>query len=364
MKKIINQSQGKLFEIEEKIEKSTATIAELRIPIFLPFRQLAHNSKLALSFKKNGGKMTFETSWGKVSIRGRKLLTDVHRDILDCISSYNIKTSHVAGTGEIDIYFTLTGILKHYGQKNPNANVSWLKERIEEIRDTTIVYEDTKGNSFDFNISSGLIYLESERLYKMTLDKKYVKFYAEQLTINYKKELSNLLDIKSPLVKQIVRWFFTHRKEVKYSLAIVFETIGLRGDLMSIRMLQTHKKIVKDNNHILNRFGVDYDHVDEVFYYAGNKNVSFIPSLFSNTALINSNGNLNLLKGVNIAHEENVLMIKEIELITSLDDDCLIEKANIYFVDVENCISLNNKEKLDESEFNSKIQEWINTNKV
>lgn len=154
---------------------------------FLPFKQLAHNSELALLFDKNGGKVTFETSWGKVTIRGRKLLTEVHRDILICITRYNVKTIYVE-TGEVDIHFKLSGILKYFGQKNPNANIDWLKDRIEEIRDTVISFKDKKGNSFDFNIVKSLVYLESEKLFQMTLDKKYVNFYFEKNKISYQMQ--------------------------------------------------------------------------------------------------------------------------------------------------------------------------------
>lgn len=357
--------QQNLFNIEQKIEQSTTTIAELRIPIFLPFKQIAHNSKIALDFKKSGGKISFQTSWGKVTIRGRKLLTDVHRDICDCIFSYNNKVDTLV-TGEIDIYFTLTNILRRYGLKNPNANISWLKDRIEEIRDTTIEYVDNKGNSFDYNIFSNLVYIEDMKLYKVTLGKGYVKFYETQISLSYKKEVPKLLEIESSLIKAIIRWFFTHSDESKYKLSTVFEAIGARIDSMSLRMLQANKKTIKDNIHELNQFGIDYDSFEEMFYYAGNQNVSFIPSLFDLKKQTQITNKSEIRKTqITEGFPEKILIDEKVYNVVALqidyDNNELPTVCDVIFSD-GSVMKINNQSKEQYSEFCDKVFAWLNKN--
>lgn len=271
-----------LFNVVEKLENSTTTITELRIPIFSPVQKLSGNSVTAREFKKNGGIRTIETSWGKVEIRGRKLLTQVHRDLLDCIYTHATKILPLP-TDEVVIVFSQTKILKEYSgdskSKSWETQTKWLKEKIKEIRDITINYVNTKGDSFDFNLISHLDYLDEHKAYSITLDNRYLKFYERQLTINYKKELHKLLQVDSALIKAIIRWFFTHKKESRFKLITVFEALGFPID--SPKSLQVAKREVKSRVGELQSFGIDYNPNDEMFYYIGNSGIGFIPSLFN-----------------------------------------------------------------------------------
>ena len=277
-----NITQPALFDVVEKIENSTTTITELRIPIFSPVQKLSGNSVTAREFKKNGGIRTIETSWGRVEIRGRKLLTQVHRDLLDCIYTHATKIMPLP-SGEVIIIFSQTKILKEYsgGEKSKSweTQTKWLKEKIKEIRDITVNYVNTKGDSFDFNLISHLDYLEEHKAYSITLDSRYLKFYERELSINYKKELPKLLKVDSALIKAIIRWFFTHKKESRFKLMTVFEALGFPID--SPKSLQVAKREVKSRVGELQSFGIDYNPRDEFFYYRGNEAVGFIPSLLN-----------------------------------------------------------------------------------
>jgi hypothetical protein len=274
-------TQLSLFSVLEKIEQSTSSIAELRVPIFAPVQKLSGNSTTAQNFKKNGGIRIIETSWGKVEIRGRKLLTQVHRDLLDCIYAHANEVKHL-DNGEIILLFSQTKILKHYsgGGKSDawSKQTKWLKDKIKEIRDVTVNYENTKGDSFDFNLISHLDYLDEYNAYSITLDKRYLKFYEREISINYKKELPKLIQIDSALIKAILRWFFTHKNESRYKLMTVLDALGYPTN--SPKSLQSAKRELKSRVGELNNFGLDYDYEDEIFYYRGNANVGFIPSLW------------------------------------------------------------------------------------
>lgn len=285
----ITKSQLALFNVVEKIEKSTTSITELRVPIFAPVQKLSGNSVTAQEFKKNGGIRTIETSWGKVEIRGRKLLTQVHRDLLDCIYTH---ASHIKpqANGEVIVLFSQTKILKEYSgnekSKSIEKQTKWLREKIKEIRDITVNYVNGKGDSFDFNLISHLDYMDEYKSYSITLDNRYLKFYERELSINYKKELPQLLKVESALIKAILRWFFTHKDESKYKLLTVLEALGFPVD--SPKTLQVAKRDIKSRIEELQTFGIDYNPKDEIFYYRGNPNVGFIPSLFRNTSITNT----------------------------------------------------------------------------
>ena len=77
-----NSYQPSLFDVLDKIERSTSTVEELRVPIFAPVVQIAKNSSTYKEFIQNKNVRKIKTKWGEVEIRNR-LLTQVHKDLLD-----------------------------------------------------------------------------------------------------------------------------------------------------------------------------------------------------------------------------------------------------------------------------------------
>lgn len=278
-----HQKQLTLFEdVVDKIEKSTASVTELRLPIFTPVQKLSGNSATAKEFKKNGGIRTIKTEWGKVEIRGRTLLTQVHRDILDCIYTHASKIEEIEG-GMILIKFIPTKILKEYKPDKSSlwsSKTSWLKSKLKEIKDTNIGYEDIYENSFDFNIISNMGYRNEDKTYAIVLDPGYLKFYKNELTINYKKELPKLLKVKSASIRAVVRWFFTYNGTIDCTVMSVLETLGFPVE--STRSIQMIKKEFSDNIDTFESFGIIYDSEKESFYYGNNPNIGFVSNSLLN----------------------------------------------------------------------------------
>jgi hypothetical protein len=280
------KKQLALFDTVAKIEQSTASVTELRVPIFAPVQKLSGNSTTAQAFKKNGGIRVIETSWGKVEIRGRKLLTQVHRDLLDCVYTHASSIQYKPD-GDVVMLFSQSKILREYSADKSDSyetNTKWLREKIEEIRDVTVKFEDGSKRSADFNLIKYLDYDNEASSYCITLDKRYLRFYEQELSIGYKRELPKLLKVDSALIRAIIRWFFTHKRESKYKLITVLEALGF--PIESPKSLQVAKRDIKDRIPELLTFGIDYDpeEGDGFFYYRGNENVSFIPSLFKNSS--------------------------------------------------------------------------------
>ena len=351
-------NQPALFNVVEKIESSTTTVTELRIPIFSPVQKLSGNSVTAREFKKNGGIRTIETSWGKVEIRGRKLLTQVHRDLLDCIYTHATKIMPLP-SGEVIIIFSQTKILKEYSgdekSKSWETQTKWLKEKIKEIRDITVNYVNTKGDSFDFNLISHLDYLEEHKAYSITLDSRYLKFYERELSINYKKELPKLLKVDSALIKAIIRWFFTHKKESRFKLITVFEALGFPVD--SPKSLQVAKREVKSRVGELQSFGIDYDPKDELFFYRGNEAVGFIPSLLQTASNTLNATIIEQKKSIKDMIGEKIVLKKEpvvISAITYEKEGALIHAAYIE-VEKHDGFYIKNKHHLPEDDFETEV---------
>lgn len=278
------KNQLALFDVVSKIEQSTASVTELRVPIFAPVQKLSGNSITAQAFKKSGGIRVIQTSWGKVEIRGRKLLTQVHRDLLDCIYTHASNVQHKED-GDVAMLFSQGKILREYSRDKSESfetNTKWLKEKIEEIRDVTVKFEDGSKRSADFNLIKYLDYDDEASSYCITLDRRYLRFYEQELSIGYKRELPKLLKVDSALIRALIRWFFTHKDESKYKLITVLEALGFPVE--SPKSLQVAKREIKNRIEELLTFGIEYDLEagDGMFYYRGNENVSFIPSLFKN----------------------------------------------------------------------------------
>ena len=264
--------QPSLFDTLEKIEKSTSTVDELRVPIFAPVVQIAKNSGTYKEFIANKNVRKIKTKWGEVEIRNR-LLTQIHKDLLDLIFSYSKETRRLEN-GKIVIYFSQSEIMRHYGDLG--KNLKWFREKLSEIRDAVILYRDNKGNESDFNIIANKAFDFEQDMFGIILDDAYVKFYENGLSIDYKKNVPELLKVGSPLLRSIIRFFFTHNS-LNLNVDDVLHTIGF--PMESTRTVQLAKKELKESQDILEQFFIDYDASKRIFYYKGHKSVSFLPSI-------------------------------------------------------------------------------------
>jgi len=269
--------QKSLFEtVEDKIKYSTSTIEELRVPIYAPVKQLPPQSSAAKDFKNNNNVRILQTKWGHVEIRNR-LLTQTHKDIMDLIFTYHKKIKKLEN-GSIAIYFSQSEISKYYNvsdSKEKTANISknlkWFRQKLDEIADCRIQYKDNNGNEIDFRIILKKAFSAAENLYGIVLDSNYIEFYEKGLSVNYSSKIADLLLVDSPLVKSIIRFFFTH-KALNLSLEDLLITVGFPLPA-SIRTMQTAKKTLREHIDVFKQFDIVYDSKKEIFYYKGTNNI-------------------------------------------------------------------------------------------
>ena len=268
--------QKSLFEnVEDKIKYSTSSVEELRVPIYAPVKQLPPQSSAAKEFKKNNNIRKIETKWGHVEIRNR-LLTQTHKDIMDLIFTYHKKIKRL-DDGSIALYFSQSEISKVYNNSddessiNKSKNLKWFRQKLDEIADCRIQYKDNKGNEIDFRVILKKAFSAKENLYGIVLDSNYVEFYEKGLSVNYSSKIPELISVDSPLVKSIIRFFFTH-KAINLSLENILITIGFPLPA-SIRTLQTAKKTLREHIDVFKKFDITYDSKKEIFYYNGTTEV-------------------------------------------------------------------------------------------
>jgi len=267
--------QPSLFDsVEKKLKYSTSSVEELRVPIYAPIKQLSPQSTAAKDFKKNNNVRIIETKWGQVEIRNR-LLTQTHKDIMDLIFTYK-KSIRKLNNGNIALYFSQSEISRHYNLnenifESKSKNLKWFRQKLDEIADCRIQYNDRNGNEIDFRIILKKAFSEKENLYGIILDPNYVEFYENGLSINYSSKIPDLLAIQSPLVKSIIRFFFTH-KAINISLSKLLHTVGFPLPA-SIRTMQSTKKVLRENINIFENFNITYNAEKEIFYYKGTSDI-------------------------------------------------------------------------------------------
>jgi len=250
------------FDVVQKFEKTLTTANELRTGIFAPIDKISANSKTYKDFIENNRRRTIETSWGKTIVKGN-ILTQIHRDLLDCIIAGAKDVKELEG-GAIAIYFSTTDILRSYSGK-VNTNTKWLKDKLDEIQNSSIEFKQNNTKDYySFSIIDSHAFSTKHNSFGLVLTPAYRKFFEEQLTINYKKELPKLLKVKSALLRSIIRFFWSHSIGSNMDIENLLKTVGF--PLESIRMKQKAIKDIKDNVELLEKYGIVFEPKSKLIY--------------------------------------------------------------------------------------------------
>lgn len=269
------------FDVVNKFEKTITTASELRTGIFAPIDKISANSKTYKDFVSNHRKRSIETSWGKTIIKGN-ILTQTHRDLLDCIIAGAKEIKELEG-GAIAVYFSTTQVLQSYSGKT-NTNTRWLKDKLDEIQNSSIEFKQKDSTDYySFSIIDSHAYSTKHNSFGLILTPAYRKFFEEQLTINYRKELPKLLQVKSALLRSIIRFFWSHSVGSNMEIENLLITIGF--PLESIRMRQKAIKEIKDNTELLSEYGIIFEPKSKLIYRKGSfeNSITFMKGVKSNT---------------------------------------------------------------------------------
>jgi len=245
----------------EKFKNSNVTVDELRTAIFAPVMKLSGNSKTKTELKDKG-KLTRETSWGKVTIE-KTVLIQLHRNLLDCIFAHN-DGIFTTDTKTIIVKFSANNVLKHYSVTDSETrNTSWLETKLTDMMTAVISVAYKNNDKFKFKMIETVRYIEAEKSFQIEFSKDYVKFFESKITIDYSEYLDDILELKSPVLQAIVRLYLTHEKTFCMSIydnnsssksSGILESIGY--PIESDRNRQRAIKEIKDNAQKLEKFGI------------------------------------------------------------------------------------------------------------
>lgn len=248
------------FDIVEKFKGTAATVQELRTGIWAPFEKIGANSPLKKAFDEKKERVVSSDKWGKVVVKGN-ILTQVHRDILDCIFAVSTNTRELPG-GDIAVYFDRVDVLRKYGGEAAVKNHKWLKKKLDEINTTAIeFYENDSRRGNSFNIISAFNYSDNEGSYGIKISVEYRKFFEESLTIGYKNELERLLSVKSAFLRAVIRFFWTHDPNWRIPIYELLQTIGFPVD--NERSVSQARLEINRNADLLESFGIVFEDLKE-----------------------------------------------------------------------------------------------------
>lgn len=245
-----NQSKFEL-DIISKMERSNVSVSELRTGLWAPIEKVSSTSLIYKNFIKNKRSRAISTSWGKVLVTGN-ILTQVHRDLLDCIFASANNIEELEG-GSVAVFFNETDVLKRYGN-TAASNHTWLRTKIREIRNTSIEMEDHSKKYYAFQILEDDGAIPETGEFKIVFSSKYRNYIEGQLTIGYIDELDKLLTIQSALLRAIVRFFWTHKDASRMEIKALLTTVGYPQD--SENAIRTARREIESNIDILEKFGI------------------------------------------------------------------------------------------------------------
>jgi len=272
-----DKQQLSLFDnIQNKIERSTSTVGELRCAMWAPVTQITKTSITYKNFIENKNIRAIKTSWGEMEVRNR-LLTQTHKDIFDSILTNNRETK-IVSHGRVAIYFTPYEVLDQLGKST--THYTWLKEKIDEIADVKIKYKNNEGDEYSFNIFNKVAYSEKRGLYGVIIDEDYLKYFLNSLTLDYSKYVKDIAMIDDALIKAIIKFFLTHDARdypAKMGLMEILKTVGYPID--SDRQISSAKSSIYKHIKKLEEYTILYSKKTQLFKYFGKENIYFTKPL-------------------------------------------------------------------------------------
>lgn len=218
----------------QRFRQAPVTIEEAKLNIFAPLKKITDKERYTLN------EVIYDDEDFKVKISGIRL-TQLHRDILDIILFYGqnieVKESIPIKT------FSLYSIQKHLG-RNKFRN-DWIIKKLEEIKRTVITLENKKTDEvYEFNIVRASKRSNKLNTYVLIIEELYLAFFENAISIDYKKLLDDILQLKHAATKAAVRFLITHKDGMQIKIDNLLEKVGVTGTDRNIRKIR--KEVVEE----------------------------------------------------------------------------------------------------------------------
>lgn len=247
-----------LKKYEPKTKKSqlpATTATQSRAIMFLPLYRSEGLHKLG----KDESVTVFKNNHAEVSVKGR-LLTQIHRNILDAIFSY-YEPARTNTDGSVSYAITLHSLMKHLGDKHAR-NHSWLRDRLDDMMMVVLITKTNDGWTNHSHILSGHRYSEKasnrngDPMYVVTFDPYFLNYLRYDLHVHTEKLTPQILDLKHAPTQALVRYLISHT-ETNKALDEVLTTIGVfRDDITDRGKRYLQAAILQEREALERDFGI------------------------------------------------------------------------------------------------------------
>jgi hypothetical protein len=225
------------------------TTEEVKLNIFAPVDKIFDKDKYKIET------VVYDDKKYSVTISGTRL-TQIHRDILDIALFHGSSELEEQVKEDIPVRtFSLYEIQKHLKYKN-RYNNTWLISKFKELKRATIIIRDKElEEEVEFNIIR--IAKRSEKLKEFVLvfEELYMNFFENQISIDYKKLLDNILSIKHPQTKACIRYLLSFKSGHQINIDSLLKKVGVRGEQNNFNYYR--KIVIEELESVKDQFNIE-----------------------------------------------------------------------------------------------------------
>jgi len=231
-----------------RFRTAPVTTAEAKLNLFAPVDKILDPSRYQIYTT------IYDDDRFSVQVSGTRL-TQIHRDILDIALFYGNYRIEEEIEQTIPVRtFSLHEIQKHLQYKYKN-NQAWIVEKLQDLKRATIVVCDkTKEEDIEFNIIRVAKRSHKLQEYVLVFEELYFEFFEKSIGIDYKELLSEILKLKHPQTKAVVRYMLSHQKGHQINIDKLLNKIGVQGGQ---RNTNKHRKaVIEEIEEIGEKFNI------------------------------------------------------------------------------------------------------------
>ena len=206
-----------------RFRSAPVTTADAKLNLFAPVDKIINPENYQMET------VVYEDDRHKVIVSGTRL-TQIHRDILDIAlfhGSYKLE-EEIAEDMPVRT-FSLHQIQKHLNHKQKN-NQAWLRKKFKELKRATILlYDKQEDEDIEFNIIRVAKHSYKLGEFILVMEELYMAMFEKQVSINYKELLPNILALRYPQTKAIVRYMLSHQKGHQINIDKLLRKVGVQG---------------------------------------------------------------------------------------------------------------------------------------
>ena len=193
----------------------------------------------------------------RILVQGVRL-TQIHRDILDI--ALNCGSSELEQMTDTTVpvrTFSLYMVLSKLNHKN-KRNFKWLRTKFTELkRANIVVYDKKEKETYEFNIIRISKHSDKLNTFVIVLEELYMALFEKEISVDYKALLPEILKLKHPQTKAIIRYLLTHTKGHQINIDKLMSKVGIgfNGNKRNFEIYRS--KILKELEDIKDIFNLE-----------------------------------------------------------------------------------------------------------